>query len=97
MAEVDRLELAARAAFAAFGHDVATPMPWEQAPEDFRITFRMVADAVLMVTEPLIREQIARDIEASVPEPDPYQWDGLEEEGDREGRYAAAKIARGGD
>lgn len=46
------LEQAAIAAFVAFGRDVAeTPTieSWRQAPEDFRITFRMVADAVLMV------------------------------------------------
>lgn len=47
----ERLELAARAAFAAFGHDVATPTPWAEVPEDFRVTFRMVADAVLMVAD----------------------------------------------
>lgn len=47
------IERAAKAAFYAFGHGVAADprLSWEDAPEDFRITFRMVADAVLMVTE----------------------------------------------
>jgi hypothetical protein len=46
-----RLELAARAAFMSFSHDVAPEgqMRWEDAPEDMRVTFRMVADAVLMI------------------------------------------------
>lgn len=47
-------ETAAEAACRAFGWDVAPEgqMTWAQAPEDFRITFRKVADAVLAVAAP---------------------------------------------
>lgn len=46
-------ELAAITAFFAFAHDVEnkpTIDTWLDAPEEIRITFRMVADAVLTVT-----------------------------------------------
>jgi hypothetical protein len=48
------IERAAIAAFIAFGHDVErkpTIDDWFDAPEEFRVTFRMVADAVLMIAE----------------------------------------------
>lgn len=45
-----RLERAAIAGFLAFQHDVAPEgrTSWDDVPEEMRVTFRMVADAVLM-------------------------------------------------
>lgn len=51
--EARRLERCAIAAYHAFQHDVASQgrIQWEAVPEEVRVTFRAVADCVLMAGE----------------------------------------------
>lgn len=44
-------EKAAKAAFEAFGWNVETHLSWDEAPEEFRITFNKIAMAVLEVVD----------------------------------------------
>lgn len=54
-----------------------------------------VAGFVVAAVEPLIREQIAKEIEATIPDWDSSTWDYPYDEGKTAGKYEAAQIARG--